>query len=620
MCGIAGLLSTGHLDTLTLKSHLDLLLSGIRHRGPDDEGCWIQGGVALGMRRLAIIDLAGGRQPMVSQDGRVVLVFNGEIYNFRKLREILSAKGHPFQSRSDSEVILHGYREWGMEVVNHLDGMFAFAIFDREQGKLLLARDHFGIKPLYHISSPDFFAFCSEPAPLLTLPGVTRRLDPQGLSAFLSQKYIPAPRTFIQNLYKLPAASHLTIDTHSPQQPPFPSRYWQLEPTPWQGSDGEALEQLEGLLKQAVQRQLVSDVPVGVFLSGGIDSGLLLWGAKESGEAHVAGAFTVGFGEKSFDESRLAQHSARHLNTPLQIDRLPSPSPADLAGMIAQFGEPFANLSVPANFLVSAAAAKGVKVALNGSGADELFGGYDRYYASHPPLPLALAGSLAPLLLPLASRLPVSGSKHSVVHRARAFLAGQNHQPAQRHAIPIALFSADEIQTMAPDLPPVEMAAAQAYRQALGTDGLQRATWADINTMLPDDYLTLVDRTSMAASLEVRVPFLDLDLARFAFSLASSHKIKGWQKKRILRQLAQRHLPPVIARQPKMGFESPVSSWFRGELGDELAASWPTSPLNDLIDGGFVSRLVQDHQHHRRDAAKQLLALHTLKGWWENTA
>lgn len=589
------------------------MLDSIRHRGPDDAGTYIGTGLAMGMRRLSIIDIAGGHQPMVSSDAQTILLFNGEIYNFPKLREELSANEHVFRTRSDTEVILHGYREWGEDVVKRLNGMFAIAIYDRRDNTIFLARDHFGIKPLYYYARDGFFAFCSEPISLLKLPGVSRRLDRKALCTFLAYKYVPAPRTFVEGLRKLEPGACMRVDAEG--KVVSHRMYWRLDSRLLEIGAAEAEEHLRALLIGSVRRQLVSDVPLGLFLSGGIDSGLLLWAAREAlGHAFVD-AYTVGFDNASFDESTMAAETARYLGGRHHIEHQPLPDASEIDAMVELFGEPFANLSVPANFLLSRVTARHVKVALNGSGADELFGGYDRYYAVRPPAALAAARALSPIFLRLAMRLPVGGGSHSLVVRARSFLATAGASPAEAHAAAVRLFTSEEVKVLAPDLDSGPDLVATRFASAPGFDDLQRATWTDMVTMMAEDYLTLIDRTSMAASLEVRVPFLDVDLAEFAFSLPSALKINGFEKKVILRRLGRKHLPKHIVRAPKHGFESPVAQWFRGNLGDTLRELVYDGPASVILDGRFVERLLAEHRTWQVDASKQLLGIYTLSRW-----
>lgn len=611
MCGIAGIVSS-RVAPPRLRAVLDRMLAAIRHRGPDDLGTYCRGGHVLGMRRLSIIDIHGGRQPMVSADEMTVLVFNGEVYNARDLRTELTNKGHLFRTRCDTEVILHGYRQWGERVVEHLDGMFAFAVYDLHDGSLFLARDHFGIKPLYCLAKRSLFAFCSEPLPLLDVPGVSRQLDPHSLWSFLAYKYVAGSATFVEGITKLEPGTHIRVDGDGNLV--RRRRYWQLRVDRRDGTNGDRLREL---LVAAVEKQLVSDVPLGVFLSGGIDSGLLLWAGSQARPAAPPEAYTVGFDDCCFDESNRASKTAGHFNVKHHIERQPFPSSADLADMVTSFGEPFANISVPANFVMSKAASRHVKVVLNGSGADELFGGYDRYYAIWPPRLLSMARSWSSLLLPLARMIGVGRGKRSLITRARRFLETSGAPPAEAHADAIRLFTADEMRELTPDLEVGDDPILSKYAEAPPGDDLVRAMWVDAATMLADDYLTLIDRTSMSASLEVRVPFLDLELATYAFSLDSAARIKGWEKKRILRRLAAECLPREIAKGPKQGLESPVGAWFRGSLGNEMIASLRDSQLRSLVNPDYVERLLDRHRAHRHDASKQLLGIHTLCLWVE---
>ncbi|MEO5364868.1 MAG: asparagine synthase (glutamine-hydrolyzing) [Magnetococcus sp. WYHC-3] len=617
MCGIAGLIAPGR-PVAALQPLLTRALQAIAHRGPDDAGQEVAPGVALGMRRLSIIDRAGGHQPMVDAATGVTLVYNGEIYNHDILRQELMHLGRVFRTRSDTEVLLQGYLQWGQGVLDRLEGMFAFALLDPQRRQVVLARDRFGVKPLYHVVTPGLLAFCSEPDPLLDLLPGGAHLDPVGLASFLACKYVPAPGTLVRGLGKLPPATVMVVPLADPER--FISRvYWTFRPTPWDGADSAAAcGRCTQLLQAAVQRQLVSDVPVGAFLSGGIDSGLLLWATRGlTAAGQPVSAHTVGFAEADYDESALAAATARHLGVTWHLQRLSSPEAAQLDHVVARYGEPFANLSVPASLLVCQAAASQVKVALNGSGADELFGGYDRYLAVQPPLLLRSLGWAARVLGPLLDALPAGSAKRGLVRRGRVFLRGLGQPPGHRHADAVRLMTDAALAALAPGLPAVVDRVVAGFAAAPVADDLARAGWADVTTMMADDYLTLVDRTSMAVSLEVRVPFLDTELAQFALGLPPSMKIHGWRKKWLLRELARQHLPRAVARAPKQGFEAPVAAWFRGTLGQTLLSRLADAPLGAVLDRAVVSDLVQGHRHGRINAARELLALYTLVTWAE---
>ena len=612
MCGITGIVAPGE-PSASLEVWLNAMLDSIKHRGPDDSGKHVEDGVAFGMRRLSIIDLEGGHQPIYSNDGRYAIVFNGEIYNFIELRETLKAKGHVFRTRSDTEVILRGYMELGENVVRSLNGMFAFAIYDGKKGRIFLARDHFGVKPLYYVERNGMFAFCSEPKPLMDLPGMSRTLDLDALSTFFAYKYVPSPQSFLKEIRKFQPATSVSVDVKT-MEASWRS-YWQLTTKPVEAGYDIIQKRLGKFLCKAVQRQLISDVPVGVFLSGGIDSGLILWASRHYRSSRESTAYTIGFDDPSFDESELARLTAHFIGAKHEIEYLPMPQPDDLDSMVERFGEPFANLSIPPNFLLSQAAAKYVKVALNGSGGDELFGGYDRYYAVRPPAVLQLIRPLGPFVSPIVNALPVKTKKRSLMNLARRFFELDFDSPATRHAFSVRLFFPEEIGKLFPEAPEIEDPVIGRFAEALGKDDLQRAIWTDITTMLADDYLALLDRTSMAASLEVRVPFLDLEFASFSFSLLSTWKIRNWEKKYILRRFAYDKLPKKIIRGSKKGFESPVGLWFQGPLGKVLTEKMNESPLKKLLNTEFVEQILQDHRKKKRDASKQLLGLYTLVQW-----
>lgn len=612
MCGIAGILIPGR-DARGLEPVLDGLLDGIKHRGPDDCGRLAKNGLAIGMRRLSIIDIKGGHQPMTTADDRFTIVYNGEVYNFRELRQELEAKGHSFRTKSDTEVILQGYAEWGEDIATRLNGMFAFALLDHKAGTIFLARDHFGVKPLYYVRQKGLFAFCSEPKPLMELPGLSLSLDLEALETYLAYKYVPAPRTFVNEIKKLTTATALTLDVNTLEIEE--KKFWQLAPEPLDLSIEQAEERLGKLLTDAVRRQMVSDVPLGLFLSGGIDSGLLLHAACQDRKPSEVNSHTLGFEEKSYDETEYAKLTAEHLGATHRIGYLPMPKAHDLDGMVDLYGEPFANTSIPPCFLLSKSAVENFKVALSGSGGDELFGGYDRYFAVRPPLPLRMIRPFSPLMLPLVKMLPVGAKKNSLITFARRFFELNCAAPEMRHALAVRLFMPAGLDEVFPGRPKSGDPITEKYIQAPGKDGLQKAALTDIATMMADDYLTLADRTSMAASLELRVPFLDLDLAQFSVSLPSAMKIRGWEKKFILRRYSRGKLPDKVVTGAKKGFESPVGAWFRGELGPALMEKVRESEISRVLDAGSIKRLVDDHKNMRVDGSKQLLGLYTLAHW-----
>jgi len=612
MCGIAGIISFEQRNAGESRAKLEGLLNQIIHRGPDDSGVFVNDRIAIGMRRLSIIDIAGGKQPIISECNKFILVFNGEIYNFRELRAELQMQGYSFNTQSDSEVILKGYQCWGREVVTRLNGMFAFVIYDDVKSEVFIARDHFGIKPLYLSKTENSLSFCSEPQVFNSSTNSLRKLDRTGVIQFLMHKYVPFERTLINGLSKFPVGSYMVVDlkTNSFET----HKYWGVEHCEPEYVE-DPREKIKELLVTAVKRQFVSDVPVGLFLSGGIDSSLLLWACKEAGVDNFAGAFSVGFNSKSYDETPVAKRVADYFGVDFRSEILPEPTGDEVDGYIRRFGEPFANTSIPANFLLHDFACQHVKVALNGSGADEIFGGYDRYFAVQPPAVFSLIGALSPLLSFIINHAKTGPKKNSIISKAKRYLELLRKPEGERHSASVRLFLQDELSNLLGGDVMVDDIIANHYAQSPCSSSLTKASWVDINTMMPDDYLTLVDRTSMSASVEVRLPYLDLDLAGFGFSLPVNLKIKGFKKKVLLRSVAQEVLPDDIWKLPKAGFESPVGEWFRGGLGEKFVTACMNSPVGGLFNEQYLQSILRDHQQGRCDSSKQLLGLYTLSRW-----
>ncbi len=614
MCGIAGLIVPGQ-PAPALAEQLGPMVEALRHRGPDDGGLWSSDGIALGMRRLAIIDRTGGRQPMHDPQTGVVLVYNGEVYNHAELRRELTAAGHRFATRSDTEVVLRAYLAWGADAFARLEGMFALAVCDPRQRCCWLARDAFGIKPLYYAAREGWFAFASEPQPLYSLLK-RRRLDPAGLAQFLRYKFTLSPQTLLTELAKLPPGTRCRIGLDDARAGRT-ERFWELVPEPPDVPEDVLLDEIEHALLASVRRQLVADVPVGVFLSGGIDSALLLWAASAV-SAQPPTALTIAFPDSPYDESGLASQTARSCGVPHEIEPAPPPSPQQLATAVVQFGEPFGNVSVLPCLTLAQVASRRGRVFLNGTGGDELFLGYQRYLAVATPPAARWVARTTPWLEPVLATLPLAHSSRALAHRVRRFLQTQKLPPAERHAAAIRLAEDDVLGALAPELPFEDDPLPELFKQApQSLDAVDRAAWVDCHAMLPDDYLLLVDRTTMAYSVEGRVPFLDRRLAALAFGIAARYKLRGTQTKRLLRRLARRHLPRSVVRGPKRGFEPPAGAWFRGPLGERLLERARTSPLADVLRPEGVARILRLHRGRRAEYARLLLGLYTLYHWCE---
>ena len=574
MCGIVGVVDfKAGADPVTVRRAADTL----QKRGPDDSGVWTEGGTGLGHRRLSVIDIsAAGHQPMVSRDERYVIVFNGEIYNFLELRRELDAGAAPWQSQTDTEVILAAYHQWGADCVKRFHGMFAFAIWDRQRKELYAARDRMGVKPLYYHQSAGSIAFASRPRALFVLqPALSRDIDEQALRLYLESGYVPAPHSIHRDVRKLAPAHYLLATAHGVKL----ERYWDFRAitpeTSWaQRAEPDLLDELDGIVTRSVRSRMISDVPLGAFLSGGIDSSLVVALMAKHSTAPVK-TFTIGFDEAGYDESPHALAVARHLGTEHYCEQLRVNDLLDLMPVFAaEFDEPFFDSSAFPAMAVSRVARKHVTVSLSGDGGDELFGGYHYYLIAERlsalfGLPDAVRGAAAAL----AGALPQ--------HRLK-LLAG-----ALRQRDPVAAFAF--ARSIAKDYPQVlapavvqrtqsiyDLFAYSAASLAPGLSTGEQAMRLDMLHTLPDDYLQKVDLASMAFSLESRDPLLDQDLVEWAMKLPLAWKMRGSQGKYLLRKLAYRYVPQSILDRPKQGFAVPIDAWLRGPL-----KSWALERLND---------------------------------------
>jgi asparagine synthase (glutamine-hydrolysing) len=622
MCGICGLISldgSSPPDAEALAAMNECLV----HRGPDSEGILIEGPVGLAMRRLSIIDLGGGDQPIANEDGRIHVIQNGEIYNFAELRRELERSGHRFSTRSDTEVLVHLYEERGPRFVEALRGMFALAVWDSVERRLVLARDRFGIKPLYYRTADGVLSFASELKALLRQPGLSRRVDLDALEAFLAFNSIPAPLTIFEEVRKL-AAGHLL--TWEQGQAPRLDRYARPRPLDADalrsGSEAELAAELRERLRDSVRAHLVSDVPVGVLLSGGVDSAALTALAAAESSERVS-TFSIGFEEGSFDELSAARLVAERYDTdhhelivrPDAIELLPR--------LVEAFDEPFADSSALPTYLVCELAAGTVKVALSGEGADELFGGYYTYVAD---LIAPRMRPLARLARPLVERLPSSSGKASLDYKAKRFVRAAQLPPLERHHGWKEIFSADaRAELLAPgrrgSADPLDVYR-DRYRETEGAEELARLQDVDLGIYLVDDLLVKTDRASMAHSLEARVPFLDPVVADLALALPTRSKVRGLAKKRLLRRAVAPLLPREIVRGRKQGFSVPVAAWLRGELEPfaREVLSAETIARQGYLDPAAVDRLIEDHVSRREDLSRQIWGLLSFTLWHERYA
>jgi asparagine synthase (glutamine-hydrolysing) len=609
MCGIIGVASR---HPLTDRKWLDDGCTAMAHRGPDDSGSWwsANGNVGLAQRRLAIIDLSpGGHQPMHHEANRLSIVFNGEIYNYLDLRDLLKAKGHKFVTQSDTEVVLAAYSEWGTECLAHLNGMFAIALYDHERELLFLARDRAGEKPLFYSVTGNEIRFASELKGLMADPGFSRTMDPAALDCFLMMGYIPGGACILQGTRKLPPAHALTFSVENGETRTW--RYWSMpEPAAVDSHDDEALvEELEALLADSVRRQLIADVPVGVLLSGGVDSSLVTAMAARS-SPHVK-TFTVGLqGHEKYDEAAFARLVANHFGTE-HIELQAGDTSPDILNLLArQYDEPIFDSSMVPTFLVSRLVRQHCTVALGGDAADEMFGGYEQHRRllllesqfERVPLPVRkLAAATGDFVLPTGFRgrnwiralgvdfkteLPLVAS-HFVASERRALMGSNWRTPAEG--------------ILKARVPPAQ-------------DLLQRGTRMDFENYLPGDILVKVDRASMLASLEMRAPFLDFRIAEFAFGKVPSRlKANTSERKILLKRLCKKVLPPEFNADRKQGFSLPLPAWLK-------AGPWRNFFSDVLLDPGClfdrraVSDLINGHGG-RRNNAERLFGLTVFELW-----
>lgn len=626
MCGICGIVNKDGStpDSALLKKSNDLFT----HRGPDDEGLFIHGPAGLAMRRLAIIDLNTGHQPISSSDGRYTIVFNGEIYNFLELRAELVAQGCSFRTKTDTEVILTLYQRLGTDCVKRLRGMFAFAIWDKLEERLFLARDRIGKKPLVYTEQPGFFAFASELRSLFVWPGVSRDIDPQAIDLFLSLQYIPSPGTIYRQVRKLPPGH--TLVYHKGKS--TVERYWDLPlGQPPITNDFETAKQLVAdKLREAVRLRLISDVPLGAFLSGGIDSSIIVALMSELSDRPVK-TFAIGFEEEAFSELRFAKVLAQRYGCE-HTELVVKPEMADVLPKLAwHYGEPYADSSALPSYYVARETRRYVTVALNGDGGDENFAGYIRYFAMKLARVFdALPASARSGLKAGAERLPDWHAPYGFTWRLKRFLRSTLLQDLpHRHLKMICYFSEeDKAGLYAPEFlarlgAPGSAAGymERAFADCAGEDFVNRLLYVDFKTYLPECLMTKMDIAAMANSLEGRSPFLDHEFVELVYRMPGDWKLKGLRgHKYLLKEAFRDKLPPMIFNRGKMGFGIPLGTWFRGPL----KSFWEEHVLGSraLSRGYFnpaaLRRIWDEHQSGRRDHGYRLWALLMLELWHEN--
>ncbi|MGC2236310.1 MAG: asparagine synthase (glutamine-hydrolyzing) [Pyrinomonadaceae bacterium] len=627
MCGIAG---WANLENNRAQNHSETVLhqmcERMKHRGPDSEGLWLDESVALGMRRLSIIDLHTGEQPVYSEDRSIVVVMNGELYNFREVRSELEKRGHKFETNTDTEILPHLYEEYGEAMLEHINGMFAFALWDKRKKKLLIARDRFGEKPLYYGVFDGKLIFASEPKVLLEHPSVKAEINTEALRHYLSFDYVPAPLSIYKGIYKLPAAHLLTLENGEIKT----RRYWNLSfhkngSTP---TIDTAAKELREIISDAVRMRLVSDVPLGILLSGGVDSSTVAAFAAQHATEKVK-TFSIGFEEDSFDESKYARQVATHLNTEHYEDKLSVEKAADLISEIGTWlDEPMSDGSLLPTFLLSRFVRKYVTVALGGDGGDEIFAGYPMYFGHkvaniYDRLPKFLRSGL---IEPIVNNLPVSTKNLSFDYKAKRFVAASKYDLVTRHHSWFGSFSIDAHErllskdVLANSSNDIYKGAKDLLKITDAENEIEQMQFLDMNFYMAEDILTKVDRASMAVSLEVRAPFLDPRVAEYAASLPAKYKLKGNKGKYILKKAVEGLLPKTILQRPKKGFGIPIAQWLKGRLNPLMHDLLAPQRLKNqgIFDAEYVQKLIKEHETGAASHHKQLWTLLVFQLWFDN--
>jgi asparagine synthase (glutamine-hydrolysing) len=625
MCGIAGRLDLAALardgrdaDPVG-RATVEAMCDSLVHRGPDGGATVSRGALTMGMRRLSIIDLEGGMQPIANEDESLWLVCNGEIYNYRELAASLRSRGHRFRTGSDVEVILHLYEDYELNFASHLRGMFAFALWDAKLGRLIVGRDRLGIKPLYFTADSRQLLFASE-LKAIVAAGIDREPNLEALHHYLTLSYIPAPLTCYKRVQKLLPGHLLVADANGIEM----NSFWRLEEAgePDAVPLRERVSTLRYLLSDAVRSHLVSDVPVGVFLSGGLDSATVLSYMREQVTGPIS-TFSVGFEDPSFNELVRARATAKRFETDHHELVIP-PSIADtVPSLIDAFDEPFADSSAIPVYYLSQFARQHVKVVLSGEGGDEIFGGYETYVASklagwYRRLPRLLSRGILPNLV---DRLPVSHRRVSFDYKAKRFVRGALRGAAGSHLAWKELFSEDakaELWAAPRDgMPTTARLWEDLHTGCPSTDWLARLLWVDLHLGLPDDMLTKVDRMSMAHSLEARVPLLDHPLVEFMATVPSSLKLRRFTTKYLMRRAVRDRLPRTVLKGPKRGFNVPMPGWLAGDLRGFMTDTLSPQRITQtgIFQPAAVTRLVDEHLGRVADHSRALWALIVLEHW-----
>ncbi len=619
MCGIAGIAAINAAPPTAQQIHA--MCNTIAHRGPDDEGVEVRGRVGIGMRRLAIIDLSGGNQPIYNEDHSVRIVFNGEIYNFQELKKDLQARGHRFYTNSDTEVIIHAYEAYGERFPECLNGMFAFALHDEKRQRLLLARDHIGIKPLfYHIDDSNLI-WGSEIKAILASGLFERQLNIDALAQFMAWEYIPGSDTLFASIKKLEPGHLLELDLSNGRTQH--RQYWDIATSisPVLCSDAEWIDRVDQKIQTCVKQQLISDVPLGAFLSGGVDSSLVVSAMQD------AKTFSIGFDDPSYNELAWARRVARHLKVDHKDDVI-KPDIFELFDHLMYFlDDPIGDFSIFPTYLVSKHARQDVTVSLSGDGGDELFGGYETYIAQlkaeqYNQIPKVLRNRL---IEPTIKRLKPRPQKKGLVNKALRFVEGVHYPQNARHAR-WRLFVSDALRSLlfTPEaMNEITTATIQhiadLYRKAEHLQPISQCLYVDVKSYLVDNCLVKMDRMSMAVSLEARVPLLDKELVALAFQVPDHLKVTHRQTKILLKRIAASHVPRECVYRPKEGFSIPIKNWLATDLRPLMLELLETDRLahQGIFQAQTVNRLIQQHLQGRANHSHILWSLIIFQAWYE---
>ncbi|MCA9732870.1 MAG: asparagine synthase (glutamine-hydrolyzing) [Deferribacteres bacterium] len=621
MCGIAGFINFGNGNQANERD-LRRMCDVIIHRGPDEDGYFVYDNVALGMRRLSIIDLSTGKQPIPNEDKSIWIVFNGEIYNFPELRKELEAKGHKFRTKTDTETIVHAYEEWGTLCPTKLNGMFAFAIWDNRRKQLFLARDRLGIKPLYYYADRDRLVFGSELKSLLEIPEVPREVDEKALDLFLTYEYIPAPYSILKGVKKLPQG-HILVAKDGKVEV---QQYWEVKYNESEKSQPELEEEFIELMRDAVKIRMIADVPLGAFLSGGIDSSTIVALMSQVADRKVK-TFSIGFENQSYNELEYAREIAKHFGTDHQ-EFIIQPDILDLTDkLIHHLDEPLGDFSIFPTYLVSKMARQHVTVALSGDGGDELFGGYDTYIANRMDMKYRQKVPQfvrEKMISPLVGLLPPTEKKKGFINKSKRFVEGSNLPLELQHTRWMTFVAEHEKQALyTPDLLQARNGSSafdfmrDYFNKAKSKDPLNRQLYVDTKTYLCDNILVKVDRMSMAVSLEARVPFLDYRVVEFAARVPGVMKMHNGRTKILVKDALQKLLPEKITNRGKEGFSIPIKNWLKSDLKPLMLDVLASDKIrrDNFFDVKTVERLIDEHLRNKENHSHRLWALMVFQIW-----